>query len=70
MAQGPLPWAAGLWAWTRPRGPQRLLGPQAYFAAVMRIRCACAVRYARSVLVAPFLDSEEPPTHLRLATSG
>ena len=28
--------------------------------------CACAVRYARLVLVAPFL--EEPLTHLRLAT--
>ena len=28
--------------------------------------CACAVRYARLVLVAPFLEG--PPTHLRLAT--
>ena len=39
------------------------LGP--YFAAVMRTM-ACAVRYARLVLVAPFL--EEPLTHFRLAT--
>ncbi len=33
-------------------------------------QCACAVRYARWVLVAPFLPVpvEEPPTHLRLAT--
>ena len=44
-------WALGL---DSAPGPT-VLGPQAYFAAVMRIRCACAVRYARLVLVAPFL---------------
>ncbi len=51
--QWPLPYPAGLW----PRLTRALISPR---------WCACAVRYARVVLVAPSLEG--PPTHWRLAT--